>query len=357
MTDGVGWQARPHRRLNTLTGEWILVSPQRTKRPWQGETTDAHAHEHKPAYDPTCYLCPGNSRAGGARNPAYTGTFVFDNDYAALTLDTPAADSDEGGLLVARAERGLCRVVCFTPRHDLSIAKMPAAEIRGVIDAWAQQYAELGARPEINSVIVFENHGEAMGASNPHPHAQIWANASIPNEPAKEQAMISAHLAAHGTCLLCDYLEREIAAAERIVYANAHAVVLVPFWAVWPFEALVIPRAHASGLDRVSPAARAGLAEAMRVLTAAYDGVFGVPFPYSMGFHQRPTDGAEHAEWHTHAHYYPPLLRSATVRKYMVGYEMLGMPQRDITPETAAERLQTLARDVTPGDALGPSAG
>lgn len=343
MSDGPAWRALPHRRLNALTREWILVSPQRTQRPWQGETTAAGKTEPKPAYDPTCYLCPGNSRAGGARNPDYTGTFVFDNDYAALKPGIPAAASDDGGLLVAQSELGVCRVVCFTPRHDLSIAEMAAAEIRGVIDAWAQQYSELGARPEINSVIVFENHGEAMGASNPHPHAQIWANAGIPNEPAKEQAAVSAYLAAHGTCLLCDYLARELADRERIVYSNDHAVALVPFWAVWPFEALVIPRAHATALDVMRPAARDGLAEAMRVLTATYNRVFDVAFPYSMGFHQRPTDGHVHAEWHTHAHYYPPLLRSATVRKYMVGYEMLGMPQRDITPESAAERLRALA--------------
>jgi UDPglucose--hexose-1-phosphate uridylyltransferase len=344
VTGDDAWQTRPHRRRNALTGEWILVSPHRTQRPWQGETTAARAPDSKLAYDPACYLCPGNARAGGVHNPRYSGTFVFENDYAALRLDTPPGGIDEAGLLVARAERGVCRVVCFTPRHDLSIAQMPAAEIRTVIDAWAEQYVELGALPDINSVIVFENHGEAMGASNPHPHAQIWANASIPNEPAKEQASASAYLASHGRCLLCAYLAREIAAGERLVYANEHAVVLVPFWAVWPFEALVIPRAHATALDAVDAAARDGLAAAMRVLTAAYDRVFDVPFPYSMGFHQRPTDGETHPEWHAHAHYFPPLLRSATVRKYMVGYEMLGMPQRDITPEAAAERLRALVR-------------
>jgi UDPglucose--hexose-1-phosphate uridylyltransferase len=341
MNGGDAWQTRPHRRRNALTGEWILVSPHRTQRPWQGETGAARVPEKKLAYDPACYLCPGNARAGGAHNPPYSGTFVFENDYAALQLDTPPGGVDDG-LLVARAERGICRVVCFTPRHDLSIAQMPAAEIRGVIDTWAEQYTELGALPDINSVIVFENHGEAMGASNPHPHAQIWANASIPNEPAKEQVEAAAHLGAHGSCLVCAYLERELRAGERIVYANDDAVVLVPFWAVWPFEGLILPRAHATALDRLNAAARDGLADAMRVLTAAYDRVFDVPFPYSMGFHQRPTDGEAHPEWHTHAHYFPPLLRSATVRKYMVGYEMLGMPQRDITPESAAQRLRAL---------------
>jgi UDPglucose--hexose-1-phosphate uridylyltransferase len=343
VSDETAWRARPHRRLNALTGEWILVSPQRTQRPWQGETEAAPEHAPKPAYDPACYLCPGNARAGGARNPAYARTFVFDNDYAALRLDTPPAAFDDAGLLVARSERGICRVVCFTPRHDLSIAQLTAADVRGVLDAWAEQFTELGALADINSVIVFENHGEAMGASNPHPHAQIWANASIPNEPAKEQAAASAYLAARGTCLLCDYLARELQARERIVYANDHTVVLVPFWATWPFETLVIPRGHATALDLVSPAARDGLADAMRVLTAAYNRVFDVPFPYSMGFHGRPTDGGPHPECHVHAHYFPPLLRSASVRKFMVGYEMLGMPQRDITPESAAARLRALA--------------
>jgi UDPglucose--hexose-1-phosphate uridylyltransferase len=342
MSADTAWRARPHRRRNALNGEWILVSPQRTQRPWQGETTGARPHEDKLAYDPSCYLCPGNGRAGGARNPDYMQTFVFDNDYAALRIDTPPAAVDDAGLLVAHSERGICRVVCFTPRHDLSIARMQTREIRGVIDTWAQQYAELGAHPDINSVIVFENHGAAMGASNPHPHAQIWANASIPSEPAKEQAAISAYHAAYGTCLLCAYLARELAAAERVVYANDHAVVIVPFWAIWPFETLVIPRAHAGALESLTGAARDGLAEAMRIITATYDRVFDVEFPYSMGFHQRPTDGATHDEWHAHAHYYPPLLRSATVRKYMVGYEMLGMPQRDITPESAAARLHEL---------------
>ncbi len=342
MNGDTSWRGRPHRRRNALTGEWILVSPQRTARPWQGETGPAHDHGSKPLYDPTCYLCPGNSRAGGARNPPYTQTFVFDNDYAALTPDTPPAEIDARGLLVARAERGICRVVCFTPRHDLSIAQMTTPAIAGVMDAWTQQYAELGARPEINSVLIFENHGEAMGASNPHPHAQIWANESMPNEPAKEQAAAAAYFSAHGACLLCAYLACELAAGERIVFANEQAVALVPFWAIWPYEALVVPRDHATGLDRMSADARIGFADALRALTAAYDRVFGVPFPYSMGLHQRPTDGAAHPEWHAHAHYFPPLLRSATIRKYMVGYEMLGMPQRDITPESAAERLRAL---------------
>ncbi len=341
MSADAGWRTRPHRRRNALTGEWILVSPQRTERPWQGEAKPPAAHA-APAYDPTCYLCPGNSRAGGARNPDYRSTYVFDNDYAALTPDTPPAAIDDAGLLVAESERGICRVVCFTPRHDLSIAGMTVPAIRSVIDTWADQYVELGAQPEIRSVIVFENHGAAMGASNPHPHAQIWANASLPTEMLRESAAATAYHASTGTCLLCAYLARELALGERVVLANEHAVVVVPFWAIWPFETLLIPRVHASGLDMIAPQARDGLAAAMRTVTAAYDRVFDVPFPYSMGFHQRPTDGGQHEAWHAHAHYYPPLLRSASVRKSMVGYEMLGMPQRDITPEAAAARLRSL---------------
>lgn len=342
MTAGETWSERPHRRRNALTGEWILVSPQRTQRPWQGESAAPGVRESLPAYDPACYLCPGNSRAGGARNPSYASTFVFDNDYAALTPDAPPGGMDDRGLLVARAESGLCRVVCLSPRHDLSIAQMPTTDVRRVLDVWAEQYVELGARAAINSVVVFENHGTAMGASNPHPHAQIWANASMPTEPAKEQAAAAAYWAAGGTCLLCDYVAREAALGERIVYDNGGASIVVPFWAVWPFETLVVPRMHAGSLDRLASADRDALADAMRVLAAAYDRVFDVPFPYSMGFHQQPADGAPHPEWHAHAHYFPPLLRSAAIRKYMVGYEMLGMPQRDITPEAAADRLRAL---------------
>lgn len=343
MNPADDWRSRPHRRRNALTGDWILVSPQRTQRPWQGEQTAAVPPQAKPAYDPACYLCPTNARAGGRRNPRYGQTFVFDNDYPALVPGTPVAAIDVDGLLVAKAEAGICRVVCFSPRHDVSIAQLPVAQIRLVIDTWAAEFVALGADPAINSVIIFENHGDAMGASNPHPHAQIWANATVPDEPATEEAVAVAHFSRHGTCVLCAYLAHERTAGERIVFTNDHATVLVPFWAVWPFETLVIPHAHAGGLHELAAVARDGLAEAMSVLTRAYDRVFETPFPYSMGFHQRSTDGRPHPEFHAHAHYYPPLLRSATVRKYMVGYEMLGMPQRDFTPESAADRLRVAA--------------
>jgi UDPglucose--hexose-1-phosphate uridylyltransferase len=336
----------PHRRLNPLTGEWLLVSPQRTQRPWQGQVEDT-APEQRPAYDPTCYLCPGNARAGGAHNPNYAETFVFDNDYAALLPDSAAQSFTlgvEGGppLLQAEGERGICRVVCFSPRHDLTLAGMDVAALRRVVDTWADQYAELGAILWVSHVQIFENRGAMMGASNPHPHGQIWANQRLPNEPAKELRQQQAYAAARGTCLLCDYLQIELRDGQRVVCQNDHFVALVPFWAVWPFEILVLPRAHHAAITDLAPDARDGLADILRRVTRRYDQLFQVSFPYSMGFHQRPTDGAAYPEWHLHAHFYPPLLRSATVRKFMVGYELLGQPQRDITPESAAERLRSL---------------
>jgi UDPglucose--hexose-1-phosphate uridylyltransferase len=333
------WKQQPHRRYNPLTGEWVLVSPQRTERPWQGQV-ERRPEAAPPTYEPSCYLCPGNARAGGARNPAYTSTLVFENDFAALHTDTPPATSNQDGLLVAEGEPGLCRVVCFSPRHDLTLARMGVEDIRQVVDVWTGQYRELGALPFIDYVQIFENRGEMMGCSNPHPHCQVWANRALPNEPAKEQQAQAAHLAERHSCLLCDYLALEEQAGERLVCANQWFAALVPFWAVWPFETLLISRQHATALDELDEAAKTGLADILKRLTTRYDNLFEVSFPYSMGFHQRPTDGEPHPEWHLHAHYYPPLLRSATVRKFMVGYEMLAMPQRDITPEAAAARLR-----------------
>ncbi|MDB4949041.1 MAG: galactose-phosphate uridylyltransferase [Gemmatimonadetes bacterium] len=335
---------QPHRRLNPLTGEWVLVSPHRAKRPWQGRV-EPLAPVHRPAHDPTCYLCPGNERAGGERNPEYTGTFVFDNDFAALRPGSPdgaAADVDVDGLLVARAETGICRVICFSPRHDLSLPDMEPAAIRGVVDVWAEEYARLGSRPDIGHVQVFENKGEAMGCSNPHPHGQIWAQASVPLIAARETARMEAHHARHRRTLLSDYLRLELAAGERIVLANDGFVALVPFWAVWPFETLVVSRRPVPSLAELGDAGRDALADVVKRLTVRYDHLFGISFPYSAGLHQAPTDGRPHPEWHLHMHFLPPLLRSATVRKFMVGYEMLGEPQRDATPESAAERLRAL---------------
>lgn len=329
----------PHRRLNPLTGEWLLVSPHRAKRPWQGQV-ETPARDDRPAYDPGCYLCPGNARAGGERNPCYTDTYVFQNDFAALLPDVPAGEYGDGVLLAARAEQGLCRVLCFSPRHDLSLAEMSAEEILPVVRLWTEQTAELGALPGIGYVQIFENKGEAMGCSNPHPHGQIWASAHLPGEPEKELRQQLMYRGVHGCCLLCDYLALELRAGERIICANEHFVALVPFWACWPFETMVLPRRHLGALPALAEEERQALAEILHRLTTRYDNLFNTTFPYSMGWHQAPTDAQPHEEWHLHAHYYPPLLRSATVKKFMVGFEMLGNPQRDITAETAAERLR-----------------
>jgi UDPglucose--hexose-1-phosphate uridylyltransferase len=331
----------PHRRFNPLKREWVLVSPNRTQRPWQGqvETTAAPAALE---YDPTCYLCPGNERAGGARTDVYTSTYVFENDFAALKKNVPEVKIDEGGegLLVAEGESGICRVVCFSPRHDLTLAKMSAAEIRKVVDVWEAQERELGAMEDVRYVQIFENRGAMMGASNPHPHGQVWASRSVPNEVVAEERAQIAYLAEHGRCLLCAYREMEIELRERVVAANESFVALVPYWAVWPFEVMVLPVRHIAELGQMRDAERDGLADILKTVTATYDKVFDTPFPYSMGLHPRPCDGEAHEEWHFHAHFYPPLLRSATIRKFMVGFELLGGPQRDITPETAAEMLR-----------------
>jgi UDPglucose--hexose-1-phosphate uridylyltransferase len=334
-------QQVPHWRFNPLIGEWVLVSPHRTQRPWQGKT-EKTAPPTQLTYDPTCYLCPGNERARGARNPAYEHTLVFENDYAALLPDTPMLEVNEQELLVARSERGICRVVCFSPRHDLTIPRMPVADIRRVIDLWTREFQQLGNIDWVRHVQIFENRGALMGASNPHPHCQIWANASLPNVPVKELASQQKYHQEKKSCLLCDYLQLELQHSERIVCQNEAFVVLVPYWAVWPFETLLLSRRHLAAMDELSAAESGLLADILRAVTIRYDNLFETSFPYSMGFHQRPTDDQLHPEWHFHAHYLPPLLRSATVQKFMVGYELLGTPQRDITAETAAARLREL---------------
>jgi UDPglucose--hexose-1-phosphate uridylyltransferase len=268
---------------------------------------------------------------------------VFDNDYAALRADAGSAKVDRGGLIVGEVEPGICRVICFSPRHDLTLARMSVQEIRRVVAVWSEQFRELGALPMIGSVQIFENRGAMMGASNPHPHCQVWASHSLPNELAKELTAQRDYHAARHSCLLCDYLKLELQASERIVYENEHFVALVPFWAVWPFETMLLPRRHVRSIDALSEAEAMALADALRMLTTRYDNVFETAFPYSMGFHQAPTDSAAHPEWHLHAHFFPPLLRSATVRKFMVGFEMLGTPQRDITAEAAAQRLREVS--------------
>ena len=335
----------PHRRLNPLTNEWVLVSPHRTTRPWQGEIAKLKTTS-EPEYDPTCYLCPGNERAGGIRNPQYETTFVFENDFAALKPKTAQdrLDIEEMGLLVAQGEPGSCRVICFSPRHDLTLATMSPESINVVVQTWMDQFRELGGLETINHVQIFENRGAMMGASNPHPHCQIWATHSIPQEPSKELAGQRNYMRSHNSCLLCDYLSLELRQQVRLVCANEGFAAIVPFWAIWPFELLVCSRRHLGSMNDFTPQDASALSDILHRVTSTYDKVFDVPFPYSMGFHQAPCDNEMHPEWHFHAHFYPPLLRSATIRKFMVGFEMLGTPQRDITAEIAAERLRELAR-------------
>jgi len=329
----------PHRRYNALTGEWVLVSPHRTQRPWLGQVEKAPG-QGRPAYDPGCYLCPGNTRAGGIHNPPYTSTFVFTNDFAAMLPDTPAADQHLHPLLQARSIPGTCRVICFSPRHDLTLAEMPTGDIRLVIDAWAGQVSELGER--YRWVQVFENKGEIMGCSNPHPHGQVWTLDALPNEPGKEDVRQKEHYDVHHRLLLLDYAGVELSLEERLVASNPDWLALVPYWAVWPFEILLLPRRPVLRLPDLVDGERDSLAEILKRVLIRYDNLFETSFPYSMGWHGAPTGVGESPHWQLHAHFYPPLLRSATVKKFMVGYELLAEPQRDITPEQAAARLRDL---------------
>lgn len=333
-----------HRRLNPLTGEWVVVSPHRTKRPWQGQVEPAHRPD-LPVYDPECYLCPGNKRAADNINPNYDGVFVFENDFAALMAEVPETRQDIDDLLVWEQERGICRVVCFSPDHSLTISQMKTADITNVVDEWALQTSELSKLDFISHVQIFENRGAMMGASNPHPHCQIWASESIPNEPAKEIRSQYEFQKLHGKCLLCNYLEIERGGGERIVCENEHFAALVPFWAVYPFEVLIIGRRHCVSLPDLKPDERAAYADILKRITTRYDNLFLTSFPYSMGLHQSPVNGGDYSFTHFHTHFYPPLLRSATVRKFLVGFEILGSPQRDITPEAAAARLREASED------------
>jgi UDPglucose--hexose-1-phosphate uridylyltransferase len=329
----------PHRRYNPLLDEWVLCSPHRLQRPWQGQVED-EVPQARPRHDPGCYLCPGNARAGGQANPDYAATYVFDNDYPALLPESASPRMDEGGLLVSEPATGRCRVICFSPRHDLTLAEMDAGEIRPVVDTWAEETTELGSDPAVGYVQVFENKGAMMGCSNPHPHCQVWATGHVPLVPARKLGTQRAWLERHGRDLVGDYLDRELATEERIVCRNHHWVALVPWWAVWPFEVMLIPVRRVPDLPSLGGEERDALADILRRVSVRYDNLFRTSFPYSMGFHGRPTDGEEHPEWRLHAVYFPPLLRSATVRKFLVGFELTAEPQRDLTAEDAAARLR-----------------
>jgi UDPglucose--hexose-1-phosphate uridylyltransferase len=330
---------KPHRRLNPLTREWVLVSPHRTQRPWLGRVEKA-AQPSALQYDPDCYLCPGNARAGGVRNPDYNRTFVFDNDFPALLPEVQSGrTADPNSLLTALPEAGTCRVVCFSPRHDLTLPRMSAEELRAVVDVWAQEMVSLQSISWVRYVQIFENRGALMGASNPHPHCQIWASASLPNLPQKELESFAAYQTEKKRCLLCDYLRLELERKERIVCENDGFLAVVPFWAVWPFETLIVSKRHVSSLLQLTSEEKSLLGDILKRQTIRFDNLFETSFPYSMGLHQRPSGSAEGVAWHFHIHFFPPLLRSATVQKFMVGYELLATPQRDITPEDAAARL------------------
>jgi UDPglucose--hexose-1-phosphate uridylyltransferase len=332
----------PHRRKNVLTGEWILVSPNRTKRPWQGEVSKSE-NDERLRYDPDCYLCPGNKRANGEANPNYENTFVFTNDYSSLLEDIPSIQKNKNDLFVAESEKGICRVVNFSPRHDLTLAEMDENDIENVISTWQNEFKNLGSNPNINYVQIFENKGSLMGNSNPHPHGQIWAQENIPMEPAKETKQFRKYYLKNGRSILSDYLKLEVKFKERIVYENSSFIAVVPFWAVWPYETLIISRRKVSNILKFNKNEKKDFANILRIITVKYDNLFHTSFPYSAGIHQSPTDGKEHKDWHFHMHFYPPLLRSASIKKFMVGYEMLAEPQRDITPEYSAKVLRELS--------------
>ena len=329
-----------HKRFNVLTGEWVLVSPHRAKRPWQGQN-EAVNNEKRPSYDATCYLCAGNTRINGEVNPKYTDVFVFVNDFAALQNNSPSFNVNDG-LFKAQSETGICKVICFSPDHSKSLADMSAKEIQKVVFAWQKEYAELAKETNINYVQIFENKGAVMGCSNPHPHGQIWSQSTLPNEVDKKNKQQYFYSKENNSSLLGDYLNQELEVKERVIFENDDFVVLVPFWAIWPFETMIAPKNQKESIIDLNDDEALNYAEAISVITKIYDKLFNTSFPYSSGIHQAPTNGLDNSHWHFHMSFYPPLLRSATVKKFMVGYEMFGTPQRDITAEQAAIRLRDL---------------
>lgn len=331
----------PHRRYNPLTGEWVLVSPHRSKRPWQGQK-EAASNTALPAYDPECYLCAGNIRSNGVRNDEYTDIFVFNNDFPSLLTDEVSTQENSSFLFKLKPERGINKVICFSPRHDLTIPEMEVSALVKVVETWKEQYTELGTKDFINHVQIFENKGSVMGCSNPHPHGQIWAQSSLPTLVEKTQANLLDYYEKNGKSLLADYLAEELTKKERIVAENEHFAVVVPFWATWPYETMIISKRHFGAITEMTAEETLAFAEILKRITVKYDNLFETSFPYSSGIHQKPTDGKPHPEWHFHMHFYPPLLRSASVKKFMVGYEMMAEAQRDISPEKSAEILRNL---------------
>lgn len=330
----------PHRRYNPLTDQWILVSPHRAKRPWQGQQ-EAVSDEVLPAHDPDCFLCPGNTRVTGDVNPQYSGTHVFTNDFAALMPDTPFAQKSTDPLMRLESARGTSRVICFSPDHSKTLPQLSVEALTEIVKTWQEQTADLGKT--YPWVQVFENKGAAMGCSNPHPHGQIWANSFLPNEAEREDRLQRTYLEQQGSPMLVDYVQRELAEGSRTVVETEHWLAVVPYWAAWPFETLLLPKAHVKRITDLSEAQRSDLALALKQLTSRYDNLFQCSFPYSMGWHGAPFTEGDHEHWQLHAHFYPPLLRSATVRKFMVGYELLAETQRDLTAEQAAERLRAVS--------------
>ncbi|PCH77835.1 MAG: galactose-1-phosphate uridylyltransferase [Flavobacteriaceae bacterium] len=333
-------EEHPHRRYNILTQEWVLVSPHRTKRPWQGKTETTEKNEHI-SYDETCFLCPTNERMGGEINPDYKETNVFSNDFGALLAETPAFNYEKG-LLKAEGESGICKVICFSPDHSLTLPDMELPAIVKIVDTWQHEFVELGKLPTINYVQIFENKGAIMGCSNPHPHGQIWAQHAIPTEIEKKTATQQNHYKLYGKTLLSTYIKQELEEGTRVISENDSFVTLVPFWAVWPYETMILPKRPMATIAELSDKEKEDFAQQLKTITQKYDRLFDTSFPYSAGIHQAPTDGLAHKEWHWHMSFYPPLLRSATVKKFMVGYEMFAMPQRDLTAESAAEKLKSL---------------